>query len=212
MHIRPQFFFFYFIILFFTYSCSKNGEEEFIKYSEIGPQSESDKNDSGDNHDEQDSSASLVHSDVLNLDIESVYMINTDDFTDRFEHIQAEKFLIKMDTDSILFKTWTYADSLSTMNAFYNLLDCFGANCEIIDLFSNEYSERKYNLVLVSNKQIHWIQSKNNQSLIKWNRYLNNVFSTPNFHYIMEQRTNKQVEWLQKDQATGDFVKLKDNI
>jgi len=212
MHIRPQFFFFYFIILFFTYSCSKNGEEEFIKYSEIGPQSESDKNDSGDNHDEQDSSASLVHSDVLNLDIESVYMINTDDFTDRFEHIQAEKFLIKMDTDSILFKTWTYADSLSTMNAFYNLLDCFGANCEIIDLFSNEYSERKYNLVLVSNKQIHWIQSKNNQSLINWNRYLNNVFSTPNFHYIMEQRTNKQVEWLQKDQATGDFVKLKDNI
>jgi len=212
MHIRPQFFFFYFIILFFTYSCSKNGEEEFIKYSEIGPQSESGKNDSNDSNDEKDSTTSLAHSAALNLDIETIFIINTDDFTDRFEHIQAEKFLIKMDTDSILFKTWTYADSLSTMNAFYNLLDCFGPNCEVIDLFSNEYSEKKYNVVFVSNKQIHWIQSKNNQSLINWDRYLKSEYTAPGFNYIMEQRKSKQVEWLQKDITTGAFITLKDNI
>jgi hypothetical protein len=212
MYKRPHFFLFYFVILLFTYSCSKNSEEEFIKYSEIGPQSESNKNDRHKSQDEKDSTSSLVHSDVLNLDIENVFIISTEDFTDRFEHIETEKFLIQVDTDSILFKTWTYADSLSTMNAFYNLLDCFGPDCETIDLFSNEYYEKKYNLVLVSNKQIHWIQSKNNQSLLNWDRYLKSVYPTSSFHYIMEQRKNKQVEWLQRDQASGAFITLKDNI
>jgi len=212
MHIRPQFFFFYFVILLFTYSCSKNGEEEFIKYSEIGPQSESNKNDRNDSQDEKDSTTSLVHSDVLNLDIENVFIISTEDFTDRFEHNEAAKFLIQVDTDSILFKTWTYGDSLSTMNAFYNLLDCFGPNCEIIDLFSNEYSEKKYNLVFVSSNQIHWIQSKNNQSRLNWDRYLKSAYPTSSFHYIMEQRKNKQVEWLQRDQTSGVFITVKDNL
>ena len=212
MHRRPQFFFFYLIILLFTYSCSKNGEEEFIKYSEIGTQSKSKNSSIKDKHNEEDSTTSLVHSEVLNLNIEGVYTISTEDFTDRFEHIESDKLLIAVDSDSILFKTWKYADSLSTMNSFYNLLDCFGPNCEIIDLFSNDYAEKKYNLVLVSNEHIHWIQSKNNQSLLVWEKYLKTSHPSSKFHYIMQQRKNKQTEWLQKDPNTGAFTTLKDNI
>ena len=211
MYKRPHFFLFYFVILLFTYSCSKNGEEDFIKYSEIGPQSKSKKSSIIDKHDEEDSTTSLVHSETLNLNIEGIYTISTEDFTDRFEHIESDKLLITVDTDSILFKTWTYADSLSTMNAFYNLLDCFGPDCELIDLFSNEYSEKKYNLVLVSNEQIHWIHSKNNQSLLSWTNYLKRAYPTPSFHYIMEQRKNKKVEWLQRDDEKGIFITLKEN-
>lgn len=212
MYKRPQIFFFYFIILLFTYSCSKNGEEEYIEYSEIGLTDTLDSLINKKNTVKGDSITSLINSNALNLEIEEVYTVNTDDFTDRFGHINSEKFLIIVDKDSINFKSWKYKDSLSTMNSFYNLLDCFGPNCEIIDLFSNDYSEKKYNLILVSNHHIHWIQSKNNQSLMTWDKYLKIAYPTPSFQYIMQQRKSKHVEWLQRDNEKGKFITLNDNV
>ena len=84
-------------------------------------------------------------------------------FLDRFNSEESVKRLVLTSNDSIYFKSWSFQDSTACMNAFYNLLDCFGKVCSPIELYSTDFIASNYNLILVLENQIHSINSKENQ-------------------------------------------------
>ena len=194
-----------FILSIILFSCSKNQESEFIKYSEIGDTQHSDKNntkqDSIRNYDMNTS----LNTEHLKLDIDTIVKIEELEFMDRFKNNKVEKFLLLKNTDSIHFKSWNYDDSSSTFNAFFNLLDCFGEKCTSVDLYSNEYSDNDYNLIFVSELAIYWIQAKENQKINTWEHFVKNEFSTETYRFITEQKSNENINWLEQNRRPNTF-------
>mgnify|MGYP001239388450 CR=1 FL=1 len=194
-----------FILSIILFSCSKNQESEFIKYSEIGVTKLNDKNntkqDSILNYD-NDISLNIEH---LELNIDTIIKIEEPEFMDRFKNNTAEKFLLLRKTDSIHFKTWYYEDSLSTFNAFYNLLDCFGENCSTIEIYSSTYSEKYYNLIFISDLAIFWLQANENQQINTWEHFIKKEFSMVEYRFIIEQKSNDNMRWLEQTPRPNTF-------
>ena len=186
-----------FILSITLISCSKNQESEFIKYSEIG-----DTQDTNENHNNEDSTGNynvpmLLNTEYLDLEADTIMTFNDFEFMDRFKNGDSEKYLLLKKTDSILFKMWYYDDSSSTHNAFYNLMDCFGKNCNSIDLYSDSYSEKYYNLLFVTEKEVFWIKSKENQKIITWENFIKQEYDTGKYCFIIEQKSNERMNWLE---------------
>ena len=186
-----------FIVFAALISCSKNQESKFIKYSEIG-----DAHYANENHNNQDSIGNynvqkVLNTEYLELDVDAIVTLREPEFMDRFKNGKSEKYLLLKKTDSILFKIWSYDDSSSTINAFYNLMDCFGENCNSIDLYSDSYSEKYYNLLFVTESKVFWIKAKENQKINTWENFIKQEYDTGKYNFIIEQKSNESINWLE---------------
>ena len=178
-------------------SCGKNNDKKIIKYEDIGEKVQT--NTSVDVLPSEDENNEDTISNLSNLDIEisKTYNLSTNDFLDRFESKESVKRLILTSNDSIYFKSWSFQDSTACMNAFYNLLDCFGKDCTPIELYSTDFITINYNLLLVFENQIHSIISKENQDLKVWHRYFEAENDISKYHYILEQKRNQNITWFE---------------
>ena len=200
---------FYILGIGLFYSCSGNNESHTIKYGDIGDQSQNEKEIKMNNVDSSMMDQSNFNLKNLNFKIDTVVEITNPEFLDRFENKSYSKQLLISTTDSIEYRTWTYDDTLSTLNAFYNLLDCFGEECAVLDLYSEEYSSASYNLLFVSDNYIQWISSIKNQNLIIWEKYINTEFNTSAYHFIIEQKKNEKLKWLEQNLRPNSFTIIK---
>jgi len=179
------------------YSCGGSDDQDIIRYEDIGVRDN--YNVSNDSM-ITDSNQSIANTfDLANLEIklDKVIEVKTNEFLDRFENIKNVKRLIITPKDSTYFKSWTFEDSTDTFNAFYNLLDCFGNSCVSIELYSNDFKSSTYNLLFVSENQIHWVLSNKNQDKLVWEAYLKSEFQIPLYYFILEQKRNQNIKWLE---------------
>lgn len=178
-------------------SCGKNNDKKIIKYEDIGEKVQT--NTSVDVLPSEDENNEDTISNLSNLDIEisKTYNLSTNDFLDRFQSEESVKRLILTSNDSIYFKSWSFQDSTACMNAFYNLLDCFGKDCTPIELYSTDFITINYNLLLVFENQIHSIISKENQDLKVWHRYFEAENDISKYHFILEQKRNQNMTWFE---------------
>ena len=196
--MKDNCFFFLIVSIVVMCSCSENKETDYIKYEDIGVHSNK-------NVDLIPNESTLLKTNMdsfnfehLDIQIQKVEEVLSSDFLDRFENQSSSKRLLIGASDSVYLKSWSYKDSLMTLNAFYNLLDCFGPNCRIVELYSDAYSEAKYNLFFISDKNIHWIHSQTNQPLLNWEKYVRKETKASAYHYIIEQKKNSGITWLEQ--------------
>lgn len=193
-------------------SCGGNNDKDVIKYEDIGARTNYDANINTEPSDSIQSTDSSFNTTALELEIGKVLEINTNEFLDRFESLKTFKRLIVNSNDSIYFKSWTFEDSTTTFNAFYNLLDCFGTNCTPLDLYSDGFTSSTYNLIFVSKNHIHWISSIQNQDKLIWDAYLNSEFRLSSYYFIMEQKRNQNMMWLEKNIRPNTFKVLNSDL
>lgn len=195
------------ICLALCVSCGKNNDNKIIKYEDIGEKVQT--NTSVDVLPSEDENNEDTISILSNLDIEisKTYNLSTNDFLDRFQAEESVKRLILTSNDSIYFKSWSFQDSTACMNAFYNLLDCFGKDCTPIELYSTDFITINYNLLLVFENQIHSIISKENQDLKVWQRYFEAENDISKYHFILEQKRNQNMTWFEIN--NGEMSTLK---
>ena len=196
------------VCLVLCVSCEKNNDNKVIKYEDIGEKAQS--NTSVDILPSEDDNNEDTTLNLSNLDIEisKTYNLSTNDFLDRFQSEQSVKRLILTSKDSIYFKSWSFQDSTTCMNAFYNLLDCFGKDCTPIELYSTDFITLNYNLLLVFENQIHSINSKENQDLQVWHRYFEAENDISEYHYILEQKRNQSMTWLEYNREKSTLKKI----
>jgi len=178
-------------------SCKEKNDKDIIKYEDIGTRDNYNAKIDSEPLDITQSIDTTFNITNLGIEVSKILEIHTNEFLDRFENIKDVKRLIITTNDSTYFKSWTFEDSTDTFNAFYNLLDCFGNSCVSIELYSNDFKSSTYHLLFVSENQIHWVLSNKNQDKLVWEAYLKSEFQIPLYYFILEQKRNQNIKWLE---------------
>ena len=184
---------------FIISSCGGNNDKDVIKYEDIGVRTNSNANNDSNPHDSTQITDTAFNLTNLEIKVDKVIELTTNEFLDRFENKEHLKRLIITSNDSIYFKSWTFEDSTDTFNAFYNLLDCFGKECISIELYSTDFISATYNLLFISKNQIHWVSSIKNQDKLVWKTYLKSEYQIPVYSFIIEQKRNQNIVWLEEN-------------
>lgn len=189
------------ILMLFFISCSSNLEVETVSLEDILPKSSyptsnQDVEDTGDS-----TSTSSFKSDLLKAIQDSAlhfsetpYSVKL--FPDRLRHVVRHQELIVLDSDSIALTAWQFSDSLTTINAFYNWLDCFGDNCSEIKIGEEVKFSKNSVLTLVSNYHLVHITSSKSFDMIKWqNEIVPSLFPDEFWIYALSQSAKKKAKW-----------------
>lgn len=195
------------ICLALSVSCGKNNDKKIIKYEDIGEKVQTNTSVDVLPSEDENNEDTILNLSNLDLEISKTYNLSTNDFLDRFQSEESMKRLILTSNDSIYFKSWSFQDYTACMNAFYNLLDCFGKDCTPIELYSTDFITINYNLLLVFENQIHSIISKENQDLKVWQRYFEAENDISKYHFILEQKRNQNMTWFEIN--NGEMSTLK---
>jgi len=179
------------------YSCGGSDDQDIIRYEDIGTRDNYNAKIDSEPLDITQSIDTTFNITNLGIEVSKILEIHTNEFLDRFENIKDVKRLIITPNDSTYFKSWTFEDSTDTFNAFYNLLDYFGNNYVSIELYSDEFMSSTYHLLFVSENQIHWVLSNKNQDKLVWEAYLKSEFQIPLYYFILEQKRNQNIKWLE---------------
>ena len=120
------------------------------------------------------------------------------------EKLQTWKYLTP--TDSIFTFQLAFADSLKTVNAFYNWLDCFGKNCTSVKINGKFKHRGRPQYILVSNSGIFFLEAGKHLKAEKLLHFLNPDRKKQNWNYFLELNPGKEMLW-EKVQE-GEIEKL----
>jgi hypothetical protein len=207
MHIRL--FFFLFILLS---ACSGN-DDDTIDIKEIMPVSHYDK---AEKKDTNSIVASFIPS-VVALDLhtekiiwDSVRVNEELTVPERFSPKNTEKFTYWIGENPVEYYRWSFSDSLKTMKAFLNWMNCYGEKCLMIELRKNTNIQRNTVLILQNDTSIVQIQSASVglNELKKWKK----LYFTPKgikWNYILIQPRAGKAIWSKfENEEEVEFVQL----
>ena len=190
-------FFILFILIFFTSSCNDN-KKEVIEFESIQPKSSSKENNTSKPSSTYSWDTSLMtyftNYSKKSL-IDSIKRISLIQIPDRISLESTDKFRLYFNNDSTDFYQWKYTDSLSTKNALYNWLDCFGDNCNSIKLNEKKQFQKSPFLLFIGEKNMIFILSSKKSISRTWFDFikLKNVKET--WRTLIEQKQNNTANW-----------------
>lgn len=202
MFIQMNKCFFLALTVLFISSCSDKNEYEIINSEEVLPQSQGNYEYSGD---------SLV-SEIKELNpTERTLLAQFPDISFEDENPLKEREMLFMPNrlgfsekkevfftkDSIPFHfiEWTFEDSLKTVNAFYNWIDCFGTTCRSIRIDEEINGSKEAFVIWISNSKISYLASSKNINRRSWQDVLT-VNEKKEWNYIIHQAPRGKMNWL----------------
>ena len=139
----------------------------------------------------------ITYFDDLNW-IDSSYIIVRDSsifILDRFS-LKEEKYQLTNEGSNVSYFLWTFSDSLTTKNAYYNWLDCFGVSCKSIKMFDSiKEIDKSPFLIIKGKKTILYIKSNKNLNPKRWISFLSEKFLDEKYWLIVEQRKKEKPYW-----------------
>ena len=201
-------FFILFILIFFTSSCNDN-KKEVIEFESIQPKSSSKENNTSKPSSTYSWDTSLMTY-FINYSkkslIDSIKRISLIQIPDRISLESTDKFRLYFNNDSTDFYQWNYSDSLSTKNALYNWLDCFGESCNSIKLNEKKQFQKSSFLLFIGEKNMIFISSSKKSISRTWFDFikLKNIKET--WLTLIEQKQNNKANWYSI--VDGEFIML----
>ena len=114
---------------------------------------------------------------------------------DRFGPITKNKIQLVSNTDTINYLYWSYADSIKTMNAFYNWIDNYGEKEKSIHVGESTSFQTLPFIMFVGDTSITFIESNSNLLFSDWERYCSNGEKLKDWNYSIEQRKQCLAKW-----------------
>lgn len=198
--------YFCFVILL-LFSCSSKHEVETISLDDILPQSTYVKDTVSS---ASDTTTVFTVSDFRKSIIDAVQdtsirfansQVTLKMFPDRLTNVSREQEFIALNTDSILIAVWEFADSLTTINAFYNWLDCFGDNCIELKIGDEVRFSTKNVLTMVSDHHLIYLESPTGFEMNQWHKEIvPQLFSEDVWIYSITQPAKRKSKWQIYDQ------------
>lgn len=179
------------------YSCQEQ-KEELVDFSEIAPQSEKYKNGK-----ESSIDSSLV-SDFgfdtelareLGIDVMELDSFPDPMFPDRFVPRSIQKVTLHLKEDAIFFGQWLYKDSIKTMNALFNWMDCFGPKCKSLKYLQSANFQKDEMLLYVNDTSISYITSPLKLDKKQWQQYFEKKYEIEEWDLIIVQRKGAKASW-----------------
>lgn len=189
-------------VLLALFACSSNEEIELVDSESILPKAEREYIYDEDTTKVEVDSLSKLEKVILNKFPNAEFEFSND-FTrrkslhmpDRLGYQEKNDILFKVESVSYQFMKWTFSDSLKTINAFYNWLDCFGENCKSIRVAEKVNGSKEAFIIWVSNGSINYLVSDHNLKRKEWEKLL---FDDKNmeWNFKMHQATRGEILWL----------------
>lgn len=150
-----------FITSFILISCGEQKSIETVDMEELLPQGREDKVIV----EEEKIIKEITPFEIALKEIDSSYIVVSDSssesyFPDRLRFLKKEGMVVEKDSLVYEVAIWEFSDSLQTINAFYNWLDCFGDYCESVKVGEQKYlRDKSSKLIWVSDYQIFYVKA-----------------------------------------------------
>ncbi|PWH86835.1 hypothetical protein [Brumimicrobium oceani] len=190
-----------FVVLLWS-ACSENTEVEIINMDEVLPQSAGNYDYDEDTLENAQVELSPTQKKLiqnfpgLNFEEENKLRKRKMLFMpDRLGYTKKEESYFIKDSVSFHYLSWKFADSVKTISAFYNWLDCFGAQCKSIRINEETNGSKEAFIIWVSDSQIIYLGSEKNINRAQWENVL---FSTDNteWNFKIQQAKRGRITWL----------------
>ena len=143
-----------------------------------------------------DSLQRFVESKISNAVFRSTTALtNTKYFPDRLDHNQ--RFYHEITIDSTLYEliVWEFEDSLQTVNAFYNWMDCFGKKCKSIRIGDSKWIYDGSMQLFVDDAKLIYVACKGNMNKKLWSDLFEPTFKDT-WNYHLYQPLKRKVQWI----------------
>lgn len=191
-------------LVLLTFSCRREAEFESVDYRDIVPSAkkeykeglDKDTNeiDIWDNNFVENAIDSSLLQGIPNLKLreeEESYAY----FPDRLSYTSKWARVLNIDSMLVHAVRWNFVDSVTTENAFYNWLDCFGDNCISVRVGEEVNFSDKHSIIYVGERQLILLESESFEDLEVFSNII--VGSTKEkWKYIVEQKARKTANWL----------------
>lgn len=150
-----------FSLLILLISCSEDKKVETVNMEDLLPQGREEKVIV--EQEKKVKEASALEKALMEID--SAYIVVSDStsrsyFPDRLRFLKKEGMVVEKDSVVYEVVIWEFTDSLQTINAFYNWLDCFGDYCESVKIGEVKYlRDKSSKLVWISDHQIFYVKA-----------------------------------------------------
>ena len=131
----------------------------------------------------------------MNITWDSVSINEDLTIPERFSPLSTEKFDYWLDGKAVHYNRWTFKDSTKTMAAFLNWMNCFGKDCNMIELKKSANMQRNALLILQNDTSIVQLQSAEIgiNELKKWKKFYFKDETSKWFFIITQNKAGKAV-------------------
>lgn len=197
---------FYTIILFSTLAlyftaCTSEEAQEVIDLSELLPEVEGDYNyeiDSTLQIEPLFSEAELMlKSKLPELTFDTLKTLknkNSIFLPDRLGYLEKEEHYFIYDSIPYHYINWSFEDSVKSINAFYNWLDCFNTDCRSIRINDKRNGSANAFHIGQSNQGIYFLESSKSIPNEEWVSLLLND-DTIEWNYYITQTPKGRINW-----------------
>ena len=118
-------------------------------------------------------------------------------FQDRFNARSVKKLDLQFKDGMAFFGQWTFKDSIKTMNAFYNWIDCYGEKCKSIRFLEEARFQPEPMLIFLNDTSITYISSSLPLDEQKWQNYLRLKDGIELWDLVVIQKKQRKAGWYQ---------------
>ena len=116
-------------------------------------------------------------------------------FVDRFQPKSFKKLNLQLKEGVVFLGQWTFKDSLRTMNAFFNWLDCFGPNCKAHKYLVEEKYQSDAMLIFLNDTSFTYISSSLPHDEKKWQKCLSLNYGNDFWDLVLVQKKQRKALW-----------------
>lgn len=195
-------------IVFILFACGEEKKDEVIDMQDITPHSDRDYDHTQKEIiDTIDFGFDQAVANELGMNLSSVKFFEKPLFPDRFTPKSSKKLILMQEIDSTFFCQWTFKDSLKTMNALFNWIDCFGPKCKSIKYRFNENFQPENMLIFVNDTSITYISSDKPLSEKDWQHYFEKVNGIEEWDNVIIQKAKRKASWYNYSSPLGSKEK-----
>lgn len=187
-------------------ACSSNDKTEVISSEEFLPQAKKEYTDSmpkdtipKDRLNKSDSIQLMLKQQIPTLqftDSNALYDPHSNFIPNQLGFDAKAVAFFSIDNVPYHYLSWKFKDSLNTINAFYNWMDCFGANCKSIRINETVNASKNAFLIFESNNEIIYLESHAALDLDFWKEKLVQSSDKDKWNFILIQAPNRKIKWV----------------
>jgi len=125
--------------------------------------------------------------------IDTLTVIDVNLFPDRFSPVNVEKYDMVSSNNRLKYYNWSFDDSISVMNMFFNWLDVLGQ--EGVGVSSS--IQKDYLYILVGDTNLIFIDGSDSIDALQWVSYHTSIGHNENWNYLIEQPAGGITKWYQ---------------
>lgn len=202
------------IVLNVLVSCT-SPKDEVIDFNELIPKSERYTDDSEPKQAESDTLSRYFDRKLAlacGLPFDTLSFIEDALFPDRFKPLKTTKLKLINKEGVVFFGQWTYKDSLKTMNAIFNWMDCFGPRCKSLKYLESVNFQSDALLLFMNDTSLTYISSAQALNEKYWQIYLKEKNGVDLWDLVIVQKKQRKANWYRYDvNESGEdttFIKL----